>query len=85
MSNIQDGVSSVIGHLKTADEIATVFGVSRKTVIKWVKKGAPICIIGRKYQARYEDLWHWLLEQQDLMKHSYTPVVKPQSSIVAKL
>jgi len=47
-------------HIKGADEIAKVFGVSRATVIKWVKKGAPIRIIGKKYQANYGELWEWL-------------------------
>jgi len=49
-------------HMKGADEIAAVFGVSRDTVTQWVQKGAPICRIGKKYQAQYAQLWGWLME-----------------------
>ena len=52
-------------HMKGADEIASVFGVSRETVIKWAKYGAPIRRIGKKYQARYDQLWDWILENVD--------------------
>ena len=51
-------------HIKGADEIAKLFGVSRGTVIKWVKNGAPIRIIGKKYQANYGELWQWLKRNQ---------------------
>lgn len=49
-------------HMKGAQEIATIFGVARKTVIKWSKEGAPIRVVGKKYQARYDQLWDWILE-----------------------
>ena len=47
-------------HMKGADEIALVFGVSRETVVEWVKKGAPIALVGKKYQANYGELWAWM-------------------------
>ena len=49
-------------HIKGADKIAEVFGVSRGTVVRWVRDGAPIRLIGKKYQASYNRLWEWLLE-----------------------
>lgn len=49
-------------HMMGADEIAKTFGVSRETVALWARKGAPIRKIGRKYQARYHELWGWVLK-----------------------
>ena len=49
-------------HMKGADEIAAVFGVSRDTVTQWVHRGAPIRKIGKKYQAQYAQLWNWLMD-----------------------
>ena len=43
-----------------AEAIAGQFGVSRKTVMAWRRAGAPIYLIGRKYQCRGEELWGWL-------------------------
>lgn len=47
-------------HLCGAREIAAIFGVSRKTVAVWQKRGAPILYVGKKYQASYPELWNWL-------------------------
>ena len=47
-------------HLKGADNIAKCFGVHRNTVVKWAKAGAPICYVGRCYQASYTHLCSWL-------------------------
>lgn len=52
-------------HIKGAGEIAAIFGVARETVIRWAKDGAPIRKIGKKYQARYDQLWNWILENVD--------------------
>lgn len=52
-------------HMKGAAEIASVFGVARETVVQWAKDGAPIRIIGKKYQARYDQLWDWILNNVD--------------------
>lgn len=47
-------------HMKGAYEIAAVFGVHRSTVLAWKTKGAPIRLVGKKYQANYGELWPWV-------------------------
>lgn len=47
-------------HMRGAEEIAAVFGVHVKTVREWKADGAPIMMLGKKYQANYYDLWEWL-------------------------
>lgn len=47
-------------HMAGANEIAGVFQVSRKAVIRWAGDGAPIYLVGKKYQANYGELWQWL-------------------------
>lgn len=47
-------------HMKGADEIAEVFSVARETVVQWAKEGAPIRMVGKRYQANYKDLWEWI-------------------------
>jgi len=47
-------------HLASCQKIATTFGVSRSTVVTWFKTGAPIVLIGARYQANYNELWTWL-------------------------
>ena len=47
-------------HMCGAEEIAAVFGVHVKTVRDWKADGAPILMLGKKYQANYYDLWEWL-------------------------
>lgn len=49
-------------HLRGAEEIGGTFGVSRATVVKWVREGAPISYVGRKYQADYTSLSAWLAD-----------------------
>lgn len=48
-------------HLKGKNSIATRFGVSSRTVLLWIKDGAPIAFVGKKYQANYEVLMDWLV------------------------
>ncbi len=43
-----------------AEAIAKAFGVSRRTIIRWKRVGAPIYLVGGKYQCRYDDLWAWI-------------------------
>ena len=43
-----------------AAAIARYIGVSRRTILRWKKAGAPIYLIGGKYQCRYDDLWAWI-------------------------
>ena len=43
-----------------AEAIAKVFGISRRTILRWKKAGAPIYRIGGKYQCRYDMLWDWI-------------------------
>lgn len=47
-------------HLRGAEEIARIFGVKPTTVRHWREMGAPIVLLGKKYQANYQDLWQWL-------------------------
>ncbi|MDR1947604.1 MAG: helix-turn-helix domain-containing protein [Desulfovibrio sp.] len=43
-----------------AEAIAAAFGVSRRMVYAWVRAGAPIVRIGKRYQCSYSELWKWL-------------------------
>lgn len=43
-----------------AEAIAKALGVSRRTVLRWKKAGAPIYLVGGKYQCRYDKLWDWI-------------------------
>lgn len=47
-------------HMAGANEIADVFHVSRRAVARWIRAGAPIFLVGKKYQANYGELWEWL-------------------------
>lgn len=47
-------------HMCGAEEIASVFRVKVDTVREWQRNGAPIALIGKRYQASYYDLWEWL-------------------------
>lgn len=60
-------------HMKGADEIAQVFGVSRDTVVQWVKDGAPIPLVGKKYQANYAELWDWIKKKAEIEKTCQVP------------
>ncbi|CAK7067525.1 MAG: hypothetical protein DELT_01713 [Desulfovibrio sp.] len=51
-------------HLKGMQAIGEVFGVSRRTVRAWVAAGAPIRMIGKKFQANYYELWQWIGENK---------------------
>ena len=54
---------SSMGHLKSREAIMGIFGVSKDTVARWRRDGAPIIRIGRELHAHYEQLWAWLLQQ----------------------
>jgi hypothetical protein len=54
------GVPSEGDECAGAEAIARCFGVNRKTVLQWKKTGAPIYLIGNKYQANYRELWDWV-------------------------
>lgn len=56
-----DEVARCPAHLRSAEAISGTFGVSRATVKKWVREGAPISFVGRKYQADYTSLCAWLV------------------------
>lgn len=60
MNQDKNQLPSTPEHLKGAAQIAGVFGVSRRTVLAWHLKGAPIALIGKKYQTNYSELWSWL-------------------------
>ena len=47
-----------------AEAIAKTFGVSRRTILRWKSEGAPIFLVGKKYQARYDELWDWMKENE---------------------
>jgi len=49
-------------HLKGARGIGEAFGVKRDTVAEWARLGAPVIIIGGRYQADYHSLWDWLIK-----------------------
>ena len=48
--------------LRTIDEIAQEMRVGRRTVKRWKKKGAPIYVVERKYQAEHYELWQWVAQ-----------------------
>jgi len=52
-----------VNHMSGTSAIAEIFGVNRKTVIQWIKDGAPIHLVGKKNQANYSELWDWLKNQ----------------------
>lgn len=49
--------------LRTLDEICETFGVGRKTVRAWARRGAPIAVEGQggrtRYSAEINDLQRW--------------------------
>ena len=47
-----------------AEAIAKAIGVSRRTVLRWKRAGAPIYLVGRKYQCRYDELWNWMKKNE---------------------
>jgi len=81
MANSDRGTTKISAfipfHLKGADEIAGTFGVSRGTVIGWVKEGAPIYLIGKRYQANYNELWEWIKGKDALPSAMSRPLDRP--------
>lgn len=47
-------------HFRGLNEVADFFKVSTDTVREWRKAGAPFILIGKKWQASYDDIWEWL-------------------------
>jgi phage terminase Nu1 subunit (DNA packaging protein) len=51
-----------------AEAIAKTFGVSRRTVLRWKRAGAPIYKLGgrggTKYQCQYAELWAWIRKNE---------------------
>ncbi len=49
--------------LRTMEEICEAFGVGRKTVRSWARRGAPIAVEGEggrtRYSAEINDLQRW--------------------------
>ena len=56
-----------------AEAIAKAIGVSRRTVLRWKLAGAPIYLVGKKYQCRYDELWDWMKENEKTL-YSQKPV-----------
>lgn len=52
--------AELVSHLKGVKSIMNVFGVSRRTVVAWRAKGAPIYLVGKRLQASYRELWRWI-------------------------
>jgi hypothetical protein len=59
------GHSEEKGVAQGAEAIARTLGVHRQTILRWKRKGAPIFLVGRKYQCRYDDLWEWVKGHED--------------------
>lgn len=64
-------------HIKTKKDIAGIFGVSEATVAAWAKEGAPIFLLGNKYQADYHSLVNWFSKNKPACKTLSTPPVPP--------
>ena len=47
--------------------IARAIGVSRRTILRWKNAGAPIYLVGKKYQCRYDDLWKWIAANEKIL------------------
>ena len=54
------GHSPEKGEYQGAEAIARAIGVHRRTILRWKKAGAPIYLVGGKYQCRYDKLWEWV-------------------------
>jgi predicted site-specific integrase-resolvase len=61
------GHSAEKGVYQGAEAIAKAVGVSAKTIKRWKKKGAPIYLVGRKYQCRYDKLWDWIASNESIL------------------
>lgn len=60
-------------HLQRREEIAGTFFVSPETVTEWAKDGAPIFVVGNKYQADYHALTNWLIKNRPAFKNLSPP------------
>jgi hypothetical protein len=60
-------------HLKRKAGIADRFGVCAETVTQWAKEGAPIFLVGNKYQADYHSLVAWLSRNRPAFKKLSSP------------
>ena len=64
-------------HIKRKEDIAEVFSVSPETVSGWAKEGAPIFLVGNKYQVDYHSLVNWLTKNKSVSKRFKTPPLPP--------
>lgn len=64
-------------HLKRKEDIAALFEVAPETITTWAKEGAPIFLVGNKYQADYYALVTWLSKNKPVFKSLSTPPVPP--------
>jgi len=53
-------------HLRSKSEIADTFGVSRETVLKWAREGAPVFLVAKRYQADYHAMVEWLSKNKKI-------------------
>jgi predicted site-specific integrase-resolvase len=62
-----------LGHSPKKDEyqgaeaISKAIGVHRRTILRWKRAGAPIYLVGGKYQCRYDELWAWIGEHEKIL------------------
>ena len=61
-------------HLRGTETIMEIFGVSRRTVREWARRGAPINMVGRKYQASYHELWGWVAGNSENLRKNVKAV-----------
>lgn len=60
-------------HIKRREDIANIFGVSSETVTQWAREGAPIFLVGNKYQTDYHSLINWLSKNRPAFKNLSSP------------
>lgn len=60
--------AKITPHLKGIQAFVSIFGVSRETVRQWARDGAPIFLVGRRYQACYSRLCLWLEQRHQARK-----------------
>ncbi|MDR2488758.1 MAG: hypothetical protein LBD42_04625 [Desulfovibrio sp.] len=61
------GHSDKKGDAQGAEAIARAMGVSRGTIVRWRKAGAPVYIVGKKYQCRYDEIWDWIAKNEKII------------------
>ncbi|MDR2056585.1 MAG: hypothetical protein LBQ10_12080 [Desulfovibrio sp.] len=64
-------------HIKRKEDIADIFGVKPDTVTEWAKAGAPIFLVGNRYQTDYHALVEWLSKNRHVFKNLSSPPLPP--------